>query len=594
MATKTLTLDALLPDQTPAKGTRFAISVDRDVSIKNVGRIAKKGAILDTLTIGQDGAFPTLPGVVPNDDASLQDWSLGYALIIEAEQTPLGGITGSWTVVITSATGDSVRLSDLDQAIPSPIPNAQVSAAQISQAISDSSDALAAASSAQDTADEALATAQTSIAPTNTQIDAHLGGDSTGLVTAVADKVAKGSLVIDVADYGAVGNGSTDDTTAINNALAAAGTARQALVLLDPSKTYAVSNWITPRTGSTMQGGTIKLLASATTGGILINSSGVTVRGVTVDLNKAATTNGGSATGQAGVYITAATGTNVAGVILDHVTVKNGWQRGIYAQAAGTGTINDIRLYYCTVIDAGERAIHIGGSGASTNTGFTVDHCTVINPTSYGIICQGVSDAAVTYCILIAGAASTNNGIVMSATSAQTTHFIVLGCRVYGFNTTGKWGILATWKAQVFQIIGNTVEGCAGGIDVDVEDGSNPGVEVTVSAAILGNTVQGCTNTYGIYARLCNGLAIASNTSSGNTGSSPGDGIGVSSATGIPITGNTTKGNAGHGIGLYGTSSGGGHPVAGNVSTGNTGTNYYSASLPIAALFGTTSTTVPS
>jgi len=117
MATKTLTLDALLPDQTPAKGTRFTVTVDRDVAIKDTGVIAKKGSVLGTLTVAQDGTFPTL-AVTPNDDDSLQDWSKGYRLLIAAEQTPLGGITDSWVIAVTTADEDNLRLSTMPTATP--------------------------------------------------------------------------------------------------------------------------------------------------------------------------------------------------------------------------------------------------------------------------------------------------------------------------------------------------------------------------------------------------------------------------------------------------------------------------------------------
>lgn len=89
---------------------------------------------------------------------------------------------------------------------------------------------------------QTLRDAASAIAPTDTQVATLLGnaasetraqGDVvyapiTGSAeyatkTTVAGKVAKGDLVVNVRDYGATGNGTTDDTTAIGSAITAAG-----------------------------------------------------------------------------------------------------------------------------------------------------------------------------------------------------------------------------------------------------------------------------------------------------------------------------------------------------------------------------------
>lgn len=233
MTTKTLTLDPLYPDQSPAIGTALWVSVDRDVSIIGVGRIAAKAA-KKRYTVGRDGVFPTIE-VVPNDDASLVPQSQGYALIVEAEPTPLGGITGGpWQVVVTSADTDAVNLSALEQSVPSPVPAIQISASQVvaavtdsQTAISDSADAKASAAAAQSAAASSASAATASAAlvgaPAGDAMDAHLGGDSTGLVPAVAGKVSKDAIVVLAADKGVVANGSTDDGPALAAAIAAAG-----------------------------------------------------------------------------------------------------------------------------------------------------------------------------------------------------------------------------------------------------------------------------------------------------------------------------------------------------------------------------------
>lgn len=61
--------------------------------------------------------------------------------------------------------------------------------------------------------------------------------------------VSKGSLVLNVKDYGATGNGSTDDTSAINSAIAAANTAGGGTVFF-PKGTYIVSSQLTTLGGN--------------------------------------------------------------------------------------------------------------------------------------------------------------------------------------------------------------------------------------------------------------------------------------------------------------------------------------------------------
>ncbi len=81
--------------------------------------------------------------------------------------------------------------------------------------------------------------------------------------TSLAGKVDEGDLVFNVTDYGAVGNGTTDDTAAINAAITAAGPTKG--VVYFPPGTYRVATWtgtagtishraITPLPGITLRG----------------------------------------------------------------------------------------------------------------------------------------------------------------------------------------------------------------------------------------------------------------------------------------------------------------------------------------------------
>ena len=104
-----------------------------------------------------------------------------------------------------------------------------------------------AAASAAASAASAAAAAALVGAPAGAAIDAHLGGSSTGLITTVAGKVAKGDLVVNVKDYGAVGDGVADDTTAFQAALNAGDT-------FVPSGTYKITSTLTMPTGRELVG----------------------------------------------------------------------------------------------------------------------------------------------------------------------------------------------------------------------------------------------------------------------------------------------------------------------------------------------------
>ena len=65
--------------------------------------------------------------------------------------------------------------------------------------------------------------------------------------------VAKGTLVLNVKDYGAVGNGTTDDTAAVQNAITAAATSSPGSLVYFPAGSYLVSGLSLP-SGVTLQG----------------------------------------------------------------------------------------------------------------------------------------------------------------------------------------------------------------------------------------------------------------------------------------------------------------------------------------------------
>lgn len=69
--------------------------------------------------------------------------------------------------------------------------------------------------------DEVLAHAELFVAPAKGVLDDIMGGDVTEIVPTLAGKVGKAALPVNVRDYGAVGDGATDDSAAFATALLA-------------------------------------------------------------------------------------------------------------------------------------------------------------------------------------------------------------------------------------------------------------------------------------------------------------------------------------------------------------------------------------
>lgn len=191
----TLRLNATYPGSgETAWGTRFTVATDRDMATKQVGgQLTPMLSGVREYTLTKGMPLPEIE-VIPNDAPELQDWSAGYALIIECEPTPAGGVTGGpWTITIDSRTPASVDLNELDfhnvVSLPpninlgdtmtrlSTVEGVAASAVSIANATkTDTTNKLTAQDSkinaANVVAQQALDTANLSIAPTADQINA--------------------------------------------------------------------------------------------------------------------------------------------------------------------------------------------------------------------------------------------------------------------------------------------------------------------------------------------------------------------------------------------------------------------------------------
>ena len=397
--------------------------------------------------------------------------------------------------------------------------------------------------------------------------------------------VSRSSLAFNVADYGAVGDGVRDDTAAIAAALTAA--AGKGMVYLQSGKTYATSSQLTvPARSRIGGGGTIKALAAHTGRLLLVQDvSDVTIEDVTLDLNKAATTNGADVNNQQGIYLHA-TATTVARITIRDVTVKNGWQRGIHAKAETGYTFTDVTVDRCTITDCGGNGVQLSALGQADKTPsasrrIAVTRNILRSDGNVGIQVTGMSQVDVSHNVIDGGGIAAASGIVFSSsgTNSHVTDFTCTDNKVTGHTAASQWGIVASVDCTRFVIANNTVYACTGGITIDPENSGAPGVRVDCDAAVVGNAVRGSTGSHGFNVRMCENVTITGNISSANTLA----GIAISSALGVAVAGNTCNDNGTYGVAVYGTAAGsGGHAIGPNTALGNTTAARYSDGPPVA------------
>ena len=254
----------------------------------------------------------------------------------------------------------------------------------------------------------------------------------------VAAYARKDSALYNVKAYGALGDGTTDDTAAIQAALTAAGASTTpgnigATVLLPPG-TYKVTGLTVPAevvlTGTGLRGSRIKALGAVTAVTMNTRSSLINVGLI-----------GDSTAGGIGVSFAAASSHST----LSDVFVST-FEKGVYVENTYINALTRVTIQSCTT------GLHCHGSqvNALYVTGGEIQGCTTgvscTTTTSTGVVFHGVT---------IEG----NSGVGI-AHAGSTWGWTIRDC-YFEANTTGHIYVSAS-QSRALVIDGNTFAGTAG------------------------------------------------------------------------------------------------------------------------------------
>jgi parallel beta-helix repeat protein len=380
-------------------------------------------------------------------------------------------------------------------------------------------------------------------------------------------------IQIPAVGYGAIGDGTTNDTAALQAAAADCRAIPGSTLALESNKTYVITAPI-DCTGINlrMNGSTIRMAAGIQATNIITSTGGLGIIGPgTLDGNRANNTNPGVNTSGAGIYANTLTAAN--SVDLFRVNVINCWQRGIHLNATGSGTSGSqatnlpVALRQCSVSGSGTYGYFLSRIG-----GLQMQNCSATN--------NGAAGVYVNLCAtpLISGGMFNNNP--GNSTHGITIMYCFDACVVgVTANNNGASGVTfgggnATLTPNARgQIIGCSINfNAASGITIDPTISGQSGVPQVWNGTVTGN-ICNSNAVHGILTTAVSRAAIVGNTCQGNTAS----GVTLNSSNFCTVTGNSLiSNNNGLGINAGSAAPGGGfygrHTISGNnFSTNTTG-----------------------
>jgi parallel beta-helix repeat protein len=334
--------------------------------------------------------------------------------------------------------------------------------------------------------------------------------------------------------YGATGNGSTDDTTAINAAITAAYTAGGGEVLI-PLGTYLVSG-ITLKNNVVLRGAgylsVLKLKNSMNTGVVTAQTyaSRVGMVNLRLDGNKANQTENNECYG----FVSTTGGVNDS--FVRDCWIDNTLRSSIYMEGARNEAIGN-RITGCgNTTDPGRTAIVFSGENVSIDGGYgRIIGNYIYGAYEYGIkLYQDSPNTTISDNVIDS---SHRYGIYVN----RCDHVTISGNSLI---RTVQAGILVQAESGL-GLVGVTVSGNA------VADSGSHGINVWGSGSlaqnvtVVGNTVHGCAGN-GIYVLAAPGAVVSGNTCIANTSDG---GIVFNASPNGAITGNVCRNNGAAGAG---------------------------------------------
>lgn len=295
--------------------------------------------------------------------------------------------------------------------------------------------------------DGVVGTGSTPDADASTKGKVQLGGELAGISSTAAAPTIKNMLrVFNVKDYGAIGDGSTDDLTAIQNAINAATSVGG--IVFFPAATYIVSNSIVPKNNVTLQGvQNISILKMSASAGRTIKLINAALTNFTIDSM--------TFSGSVNSFPTVPTRTRTIS--------GNGAETAVYITGdqdpftAGTGAISNITLRNCKIQNHSALPIRISGT---TGTIKVVD-CDFINNQDPGFIFNDEVIFNNNHCMNGA-----DNGVSLSRGNKKVTcvgntieNVAFQGIFIAGFDINGDGDIQNAGPTN-FTVTGNTIKNC--------------------------------------------------------------------------------------------------------------------------------------
>jgi polygalacturonase len=404
---------------------------------------------------------------------------------------------------------------------------------------------------------------------------------------------------VNVFQYGAKGDGATDDSSAFNAAITAAVNG----VLYIPPGTYRIGAVLNANPVHIIGAGVGKTILQCSPSmtsymWLVQNVSDFSMEHLTIDMNSSQTVDQGTAgnqwgvNNQMGMYVLNLNVAVMSNITLRNVRFINSWHKGLdilgepgypitnvtlenisisnCASSSG-GTTGDMALYIGNVNGAYIRNLQLTGNCNSAfltkgNYAGSVYNCTNFI----------IDNARVTQNV-------TNGVSIGGSATAPSSNFEVRG-GFFNNNPGGFWGLNVSVASTNYSIVGVTANGnggltsgttgspSGGGIGIDVTAPSS-GAVYAANGVVSGCTASGNIGNHGLWINHVSNLTVSGNNFSNN--SNQGSGIGCQGNS-ITMVGNTCNNNAVFGIGMWtGSATGtvfasGGNVIGGNNLLGNT------------------------